>query len=570
MRRIAVLAGISLLLACRTDSIQSPSFGKPSAGRELPPPGGAVTCASGGYSSTTAYSFESSCPELFDDQVVAGSVYANFPVPMSSGRDQKRLAVYEVRYLPDGSLSVRYVIDATLVQPDTGGRVLLTSDAWRKHLPELAISSFNVFDGGDADHVKPGHPDGGYAADNGAFPNPSDGEAALWLMEGVTSNPESRNQTPTASFSVASDVPVGSCRRLTFDASSSSAGPGEASQSLRYTWWFAGGTYPAADSSLRSTDPVTYHDYCAPGTYRVRLRVMDMIGDVDQGGVDAVTQFVVVGMMPPTGSISGPISLNQGESGQWTVAGSGGNGSYQYEWQRSDAGGAYYPVDYDATYDAVAGSASFALKVKVSSGGLVGWSSVHAVAVAPNAVLTASINGPAAVMRLSSATWQAAVTGGAAPYSYRWLRGTDTLGTSPSLTWSPDSSAQSFWLVLRVSDAQSGTARDSLWVVVNTIDLEFSSALGVVLPNKTCYDWTVQTTGGQAPFTYRWYRDSTLVETETRGDAFDHLILNTGTTHFQLRATVTDANGAFADTGYRWIKVRSIGLECPGGAGEVH
>jgi hypothetical protein len=82
----------------------------------------------------------------------------------------------------------------------------------------------------------------------------------------------------------------------------------------------------------------------------------------------------------------------------------------------------------------------------------------------PPGPLTASINGPSSVQAQTSATWQAAVSGGATPYTYQWSGVASGTGSSVTETLSASGT-----LELTVRDAAGTTAAASLYVdVYNT------------------------------------------------------------------------------------------------------
>jgi hypothetical protein len=78
----------------------------------------------------------------------------------------------------------------------------------------------------------------------------------------------------------------------------------------------------------------------------------------------------------------------------------------------------------------------------------------------------ARIDGPTIVLPYENYTWNAIVTGGKAPFTFTWYR--DGLLVSTSSSYTGNSEASDFQLLLNVSDALGGTSSDTMMVQIWT------------------------------------------------------------------------------------------------------
>ncbi len=154
------------------------------------------------------------------------------------------------------------------------------------------------------------------------------------------------------------------------------------------------------------------------------------------------------------------------------------------------------------------------------------------------------INGTSIPPRNSSATWQAAVTGGTPPYSYYWYRDGALVGTSEFYTGA--TGTENFGLRAVVVD-QTMTERAAVMPVdvggvlvgIDGPDWAYLYTNDPLMSNAT---WMVVVQGGTPPFTYQWYRDGWA----TGGNTSSHTEHIDERVDFTLRVEITDATGKTA------------------------
>lgn len=114
------------------------------------------------------------------------------------------------------------------------------------------------------------------------------------------------------------------------------------------------------------------------GSFELRVTVTS----AGLAGTD--THLVNVGLPPVAVTITGPASLENGQSGTWQANAGGGTGAYTYQWQfrGEDATTWINATGTGATYTRGSGPRSFYLRVIVTSGGATG-SDEHFVYVDP-------------------------------------------------------------------------------------------------------------------------------------------------------------------------------------------
>lgn len=124
-------------------------------------------------------------------------------------------------------------------------------------------------------------------------------------------------------------------------------------------------------------------------------------------------------------------------------------------------------------------------------------------------------------------------------------------------------SAGSRTVRLRVNDGAGGI--DVASVVLNvTVPSPLDVVVGgrtTVRPNSLC-SYSATAMGGTAPFTFRWYKNTSLVRTATTTTPYDDRTQNTGSTSFWMTASVTDGDGAVARDSVR-VTISSSASLCP-------
>ena len=130
------------------------------------------------------------------------------------------------------------------------------------------------------------------------------------------------------------------------------------------------------------------------------------------------------------------------------------------------------------------------------------------------------------VSTLSSTT-----TGGLAPYTYQWVKGTNTVATSANAT---NMTAGTY--TLTVTDANGCTATSSLTVNAPTL-INVSTSATAIACNGGTTNLSSTVTGGTGSYTYQWKKGITTVSTSASAN---------NQTAGTYTLTVTDANGCTA------------------------
>ena len=327
-------------------------------------------------------------------------------------------------------------------------------------------------------HVAVGHQDWGY----------TNGDATLTLVPGTyhvwdnsTSSVDMGLCTITAgaTLNVSTAAPCTSAGSLSVSAPTASPGSIDVGQTVTYSTTASGGsgTYtgyawsasPASGLSCTAatTVPSTTCTASAAGSYTVQVTV------TDSGGLKASSTSTALPVYPdPTTSVptaSAP-SILLGQSVTFTTQiGLTGSGHDSYSWSASPASTAGCTASTSTTYTCTptaAGSYTATATVNDSNGG-TGSNTSSAVQVNGGApTVSAPTSTPAGSVDVGeTVTWSASVTGGTAPYTYRWTSAPATgLGcptsAAPPLSCVP-TAAGSYTLTLQVTDAQGATASAS-------------------------------------------------------------------------------------------------------------
>lgn len=151
-----------------------------------------------------------------------------------------------------------------------------------------------------------------------------------------------------------------------------------------------------------------------------------------------------------------------------------------------------------------------------------------------------SIAGPDVPLSGTDGTWSASVNGGTSPYSYAWYRNGDLVSTSS--TYSANVGSAEFGLRLVVTDQVTASRRADFLVDVDGIRVTISGPTLIYFSEGNA-TWTANIRGGYSPYTVNWhFIDGNGTE----------MYAGSGTTlttypqyegQYQLRASVSDANG---------------------------
>lgn len=184
-------------------------------------------------------------------------------------------------------------------------------------------------------------------------------------------------------------------------------------------------------------------------------------GDGTGGGISPTGPLLVVG---PTTSVtvSCPTQMETGTSGSCTAYGYDGNGSFTNSnvssWSSSNPSVA--TISSTGGISAVAaGSTTITAVIDGVSG------STSVTVVNPPPPMTVTIYGPGTIRPNTTCYWYSSVSGGTAPYTYYWYGGVSSWRTDPEFF---AYATRSFWLDLKVTDANGNVAWGSRYINVTT------------------------------------------------------------------------------------------------------
>lgn len=144
----------------------------------------------------------------------------------------------------------------------------------------------------------------------------------------------------------------------------------------------------------------------------------------------------------------------------------------------------------------------------------------------------AAISGPSTVGANQNNTWTANVTSGIAPYTYKWYKDGSQIGTAQSMT---TMGTYNFVIKLEVTDAYGQVS--SVTKNITVLPTQTVTITGPSWVKKgTSATWTANVSGGVAPFTYKWYQNTSQIGTAQS-------VTRTVSGNFTLKVEVTGANG---------------------------
>ncbi len=276
-----------------------------------------------------------------------------------------------------------------------------------------------------------------------------------------------------------------------------------------------------------------------PSSYTVSLEVTDAVGALMASNFAAVT----VNSVPSISISPSSLTLDVGQSVQFTGTISGGSSPFEYQWFLDDAA---ISGATEATWDFTPlSSGSHTVYAKVTDG--VGISATSGTApIVVNGALSAVISPNSATLDVGqSRLFNSTVSGGTPPYSYQWfLNGVAaSSGTSPTWTFAADS-AGSYSIYVNVTDGVSFKVKSNVVsVTVNTIPSVTVSPSAVRIDVNESKQFTLTLTGGTAPHSYQWYLNGSPIPGATLSTwTFKATALGSSTIH----VVITDALGATA------------------------
>lgn len=319
---------------------------------------------------------------------------------------------------------------------------------------------------------------------------------------------------PMVSFSFTPQYPV-TGDKVTFVVDSVSA----AATPYTYDWTFGDGVGTATGS------PAVY-SYWTAGTFAVKLKVTDSQG---QSGVSSLTVEVT---NPLISSFTySPSSLGIGSIVSFASQALGGKSPYSYKWDFGD-GAKDTVANPNHTY--VAGG-SYTVSLSVTD------SQQHVSSSTGKLIVTVMSGSftidPRPAQVGGTVTFTASASGGTPPYNYYWNFGDGTTGTQQLVSHSYYSDA-TFTVTLNITDSASQFRTILNQVIVGPAPIDGSIFMSPQTP--TAGDqirFTAQTTGGSAPYTYKW--DFGDLSTST-GSSANHSYSTDGI--FTIRLNVTDGS----------------------------
>jgi len=174
-----------------------------------------------------------------------------------------------------------------------------------------------------------------------------------------------------------------------------------------------------------------------------------------------------------------------------------------------------------------------------------------------------SVSGPDVPLPYASGTWSGIASGGTSPYSFRWYRNGQLVGTEDS--YSASDLTSEFGLRMEVSDQYNTTMSSHFWVDVGGIRAAMTGP-AVVYSSQGGGTWTASGRGGYPPYTFSWYVDNAMGERIAVGSGQSYTGYP-GEGSNTLRVIMSDSNGRSHE---RVMFVQGIGSATgPGGCEPV-
>ena len=333
---------------------------------------------------------------------------------------------------------------------------------------------------------------------------------------------ESVNTDPSVAIS-SSQNPTDVGDSITFTATGT-GGTG----AFSYVWYLNGATQSSTTSTFSTS-------FSSAGTYYVNVTVEDTLGDT------ASYSFKETVNIDPTVTIvSSQNPTDAGNSVTFTASGSGGTGSYSYQWYlNGNAVSGATSSTYTTSFSS-AGSDSVYVILTDGAGNTATSSTITETVNADPSVSIASSQEPTDAG--NSVTFTASITGGTSPYSYAWYND-GTLESSTASTYTTSfSTSGSYTIEVIITDANGNKAYDNYTETVNvdpTVSVK-SSQNPTDIGNSVTF--TATGASGTSPYSYQWYygSNSTAISGAT-GYEYTTSFSASGT--YEYYVILTDANG---------------------------
>jgi hypothetical protein len=274
-----------------------------------------------------------------------------------------------------------------------------------------------------------------------------------------------------------------------------------------YTYqWYLNGTAKGTNSSWTFTPS-------SSASYLVYVNVTDSTTLKVKSNTATVTVNTALSVtISPTS-----ITMDVGQSKNFTSTVSGGTPAYTYQWYLGGSAISGATSPYYVYTPSSSGSYSIYLNVTDSaSTPKVAKSNTATVTV--KAAFSVSISPTSVTLDVGqSRNFTSTVTGGTSPYSYQWyLDGSAVSGATGTFYTYRASAAGSHTVYVKVTDSAS----TPVTATSNTASVTVSGALSVTIsPGTVTMDvgqsetFTSTVTGGSGLYTYQWYLNGTLVGT---------------------------------------------------------
>ncbi len=314
------------------------------------------------------------------------------------------------------------------------------------------------------------------------------------------------------------------------------ADPGETTPggSCELTATATGGTKPYTYlwAETGQTDRSITVSPIEPGDHTYTVTVTDS----DVPPVVTTESITVSVALPLTVAVQAdPEEVAAGQASALTVTVTGGKAPYTYEWNTGETEASITVAPTTTTKYSVTVTDALKQREKAS-----------VTVTVPSNVSIALVADPSTVVTGQNVLLTAKVSGGAAPYTYTWsTTGSETIpeGTGATYTATPTSDKTTYTVTATDSFGQSSNEASVTITVVDVLTATAQAAPDVVVPGGQT-KLTVSTSGGKAPYAYRWTGDD---GGQSIADPNVRTALASPTQATAYTVTVTDALGQEAE-----------------------
>jgi len=284
-----------------------------------------------------------------------------------------------------------------------------------------------------------------------------------------------------------------------------------------YQWYKNGAAITGATNSTYSAT--------SAGTYKVVV--------TDHNGCTDTSADVVVTSVPdPDVSVtptSGELNCNVA-SVLLTASVTGGETPYTYQWYKN---GAAISGATNSTYSAT--SAGTYKVVVTDHNGCTDTSADVVVTSVPDPDVSVTPTGGELNCNVSSVLLTASVTGGETPYTYQWYKNGTAISGATNSTYTA-TSAGTYKVIVTDHNGCTDTSADVAVTSVPDPDVSVTPTGGELNCNVSSVLLTASVTGGESPYTYKWYKNGAAISGATNST---YSATSAGT----YKVIVTDHNG---------------------------